>query len=72
VTFENRTGDATLEHVANFVECLRSRKKPNADVELGHRASLAAHLGNLAYLRRARLGFDVGRERVVVESPSGV
>ena len=47
------TGDGTLDHVRNFLECVRSRKTPNADVKSAVTAANAAHLGNLA-LRKGR------------------
>ncbi len=36
-------------HLANWLECIRSRQKPNAPAEAGVTAVLAAHLGNQAY-----------------------
>jgi predicted dehydrogenase len=41
-------------HVANWLECMRSRKQPNADVVAGHYSSVACHLGNIAYQQRSR------------------
>jgi predicted dehydrogenase len=41
--------DGTIDHMANFFECVRSRKRPNADVHSAVAAANAAHLGNLAY-----------------------
>ena len=38
-----------LLHLANWVECVRSRKKPNCPAEAGVAAASAAHLGNQAY-----------------------
>jgi predicted dehydrogenase len=35
-------------HLANWIECIRSRKKPNCPAEAGVSAASAAHLGNLA------------------------
>jgi hypothetical protein len=32
-------GDITAQHVQNFLECCHSRKLPNADVYIGHRAA---------------------------------
>src|SRR5262249_19795804 len=45
------TGDSTADHVNNFIDCVRSRKLPNADVLIGHRSAQAAHLGNIAYVQ---------------------
>ena len=36
-------------HLANWVECVRSRKKPNCPAEAGVAAASAAHLANRAY-----------------------
>ena len=41
--------DGELLHLANWLECVRSRKTPNAPAEAGVSAASAAHLGNLAY-----------------------
>lgn len=34
-------------HIANFLECIRTRQKPNADVEIGHRSTTVCHLINI-------------------------
>ena len=36
-------------HQPNFIDCVRSRKQPNGDVEQGHLSACLVHLGNLAY-----------------------
>jgi predicted dehydrogenase len=41
--------DGELLHLTNWVECVRSRKPPNAPAEAGVSAALAAQLGNRAY-----------------------
>jgi predicted dehydrogenase len=43
------TGDGTITHMANFLDCVRTRKQPNAPVETGVSAARPGHLGNLAY-----------------------
>jgi predicted dehydrogenase len=40
--------DGELLHLTNWVECIRSRKKPNAPAEAGVSAASAAHLANIA------------------------
>jgi predicted dehydrogenase len=40
--------DGTIEHVQNFLDCVRSRNTPNAPVEVGVAAARAGHLGNQA------------------------
>lgn len=44
----------TPPHIQNFLECLRTRKQPNATIELGHQAVRTLHLANIACHRRAR------------------
>ncbi|HTP88811.1 MAG TPA: hypothetical protein VMJ34_17790, partial [Bryobacteraceae bacterium] len=48
------TGDGTITHMANFLDCVRSRKQPNAPVETGVSAARAGHLANLAFRKDAR------------------
>src|SRR5690606_19019953 len=37
-------------HVQNFLDCVKSRKRPNADLEtVGHPSSLLCHAGNVAW-----------------------
>jgi hypothetical protein len=43
------------QHLANFLDCVRSRKEPNASVEIGYRTAVAAHMANLAYRRKTRV-----------------
>jgi hypothetical protein len=40
--------DGGLDHMRNFVECVRSRKTPAAPVEVGVAAARAGHVANLA------------------------
>jgi predicted dehydrogenase len=58
-------GDITTQHVRNFLDCCRSRKLPNADVYIGHRAAQAALLANQSYLEKRRIRFDPQREEVL-------
>jgi len=57
--------DMTLDHVNNFLDCVRSRQRPNADVLIGHRSAQASHLGNIAYVEKRRIDFDPIREEIL-------
>ncbi|MBV9147535.1 MAG: Gfo/Idh/MocA family oxidoreductase [Acidobacteria bacterium] len=46
------------DHMANFIDCVRSRKTPNASVDIGYRSAIAAHMANLAYRKKQRLTWD--------------
>lgn len=48
-----------VAHVQNFLDCMASRGKPNADLEtIGHPSSLLCHLGNAAWRAGRTLQFD--------------
>jgi len=57
--------DLTLDHVNNFLDCIRSRNRPNGDVLIGHRSAQASHLGNIAYVEKRRIDFDPVREEIL-------
>jgi predicted dehydrogenase len=40
---------ADKEHQDNFIDCIRTRKKPNTDVEQGHYSVMLCHLANISY-----------------------
>lgn len=52
-------------HVQNFLDCVHSRNKPNADVEIGHLSTRLCHVGNIAYRVGRKLTFDAAREAFV-------
>ena len=64
-TIVEAEGNLTISHVNNFIDCVRSRKRPNGDVWIGHRSAQASHLGNVAYLQKRRLKFDPDREEIL-------
>jgi predicted dehydrogenase len=48
----------TQNHIANWIDCMRSRKTPNAPVELGYRSAVVAHMANLSYRQKRRITFE--------------
>jgi predicted dehydrogenase len=59
-----RQGDKP--HQDNFMQCIRTREKPNADVEQGHYSTLLCHLANISHLAGNRkLAFDPKTETFV-------
>lgn len=51
-------------HIRNFLDSIKSRKKPISDVEIGHRSTTTANLGNIAYRTKERIEWDREAERV--------
>lgn len=49
-------------HLRNFLDCVRDHKRPNADIEEGHKSTRLCHLGNIAYRVGRRLRFDAAME----------
>ena len=45
---EDSPRDGGLDHMKNFLDCVRSRNAPNASVEIGVAAARAGHVANLA------------------------
>jgi len=52
-------------HAEVFLNCMRSRKRPEADVEIGHFASNPGHLMNIAMKVGRRIRWDPKAERVI-------
>lgn len=61
----NDTGDAPDDHMRNFVECVRSRQLPNADISIGHLSALYCHLANIVARTGHNLNFDQETEKLV-------
>jgi predicted dehydrogenase len=50
-------------HVRNFIDCVKSRKKPNADLEtVGHPSSVLCHAGNIAWRTGRKLTIEAETE----------
>lgn len=65
--FEHRGQFAATNtrHMENFVECVRSRNRPNADIEECHLSTLLAHYGNISFRTGRRLHVDASTEGFV-------
>lgn len=48
----------STDHMGNFFECIRSRKDPICDVEIGHRSISVAHLGVISTRMNQALAWD--------------
>ena len=50
-------------HMQNWLDCMRTREKPVADVEIGHRSVTVCHLANIARAVGRPLRWDPAAER---------
>ncbi|MBN2327744.1 MAG: Gfo/Idh/MocA family oxidoreductase [Candidatus Omnitrophica bacterium] len=57
--------DLTDQHVRNFLDCVKSRKACNCDIETGHRSTTFAHLANIALATKSRIEWDAENEKAV-------
>ncbi len=55
--------DSAVHH-RDFLACIRSGRRPNADIEIGHLSATLAHLGNIATRVGRVLHFDPGTEQI--------
>ena len=53
-----RVSDPHPLHWVNFLDCVKSRQRPNSDIENCFRSSATCLLGNMAYRNRQRLDWD--------------
>lgn len=58
-------GWVALGHIENWLDCIKSRAKPNADVEIGHRTVTIGHLINIAREVGRKLRWDPAREQII-------
>jgi len=54
-----------LVHARHFLDCIKSRQRPVADVEDGHQVSTACHLANLSLKLGRKLRWDPGKEEII-------
>jgi predicted dehydrogenase len=63
------TGDVKLYvstgHHANWLACIKSRKLPICDAEIGHRSATVCHLGNIAIRTGRKITWDPKTETIV-------
>ncbi|HEV2350712.1 MAG TPA: Gfo/Idh/MocA family oxidoreductase [Terriglobia bacterium] len=61
--------DGLANHVANFLECMKTRNRPASDIEIGHRTSSACLLANVALRSKERIEWDVANQRMTQGGP---
>jgi len=60
-------------HQQDFINCIRTRKVPNANIEQSHKSAILVHLANLSYrVGKKQLYFDSASERVTNSEEANV
>jgi predicted dehydrogenase len=65
---EDKSGDTyqqLLNHVRNFVDCVKSRAAPIADLESAHRVATACHLANVSLRLGRKIRWDSVNEKIL-------
>lgn len=62
--------DSNPSHMANWLECLRTREQPNASVEAGFAHSVAAIMAARAQREGKKLYWDASAEEIVDRQPT--
>ena len=57
--------DLNGAHARNFLDCIKTRRKPNADVEEGHLSAVMCHLGNISTRLGRTLHWDAEKEQII-------
>jgi len=52
-------------HLENWLDCIKTRRRPVADVEIGHRSISVCHLANIARELGRKLQWDPAKEQFV-------
>lgn len=55
----------STHHHKNWLDCIKSRKLPICDVEIGHRSATVCHLGNIAVRTGRAITWDPAKEQIV-------
>ncbi|MCI0365970.1 MAG: Gfo/Idh/MocA family oxidoreductase [Phycisphaerales bacterium] len=55
---EKSSNNHNMAHWENFIACIKSREKPASDIEIGHKSTATAILGNVSLRSRLRVDWD--------------
>lgn len=64
-SMRNTPTESAANLISNFLECVKSRKRPLCDLETGHRSNSSSLLANIAEDAGTHIEWDPEKERVV-------
>jgi predicted dehydrogenase len=71
---EDRSGNSRQQfalHARDFLDCVRARRQPVADLESGHRVATACHLANISLRLGRKVRWDARHEQVEGDAEAG-
>lgn len=63
---QRSSNKANVDHWANFLDCVRARRNPVSDIEIGHRSTTTCLLGNVAFRSKQCVDWD-GKNEVTTQ-----
>lgn len=60
-----RFSPSNTAHIANYIDCIRTRNRPNGDIEALHKSTLLCQYGNIAYRTGRRIHIDPKTEYIL-------
>ena len=68
----NDADDESDDHMRNFVDCIRTRNLPSADISIGHLSAVHCHLANIVSRTGRTLAFDQETETIIGDSQANL
>jgi predicted dehydrogenase len=65
---QSASNDLLASHARNFIDCVKSRATPSADVESGHRVATACHLANISLRLGRKIHWDYEKEEIIADA----
>jgi len=56
--------DGSIAHLQNWIDCVRSRKTPNAHIRVAHQAARTSHLANASLRAGKPVRWNSAEERI--------
>ena len=63
------TDSGNANHWKNFLECVKTRQRPNSDIEICYKSTTTCLLGNIALRSKMRVDWDVAKDTIVQAEP---
>jgi predicted dehydrogenase len=68
ISFKKSSGGGLNFHVENFLKCIKTREKPNCDVEIGAHIARISHLGNISYRLGRKIFWDDEKQEFIEDT----
>ena len=62
--FVRSSGDGTLTHLQNWLDCVKSRRQPNAHIRVAHQAARTSHIANAALRAGHKVRWNGAAEKI--------